>query len=120
MTTHTIIEELLVRGLDDWMLLAEVAEVVSEETLTQGEDLVKAVIDVLHTMIESKLVVIGSMDQNGFTPWDESIEVSLTRVRREWQPPGRLLGIGEVCWLSTTLEGDRLAKEVVRRRDEGR
>jgi hypothetical protein len=121
-----MIDDLVLRATDDWVMLVEVEEVVKRNAARNG-----LVLDVLARITtglelirrgnEVGLVIPGDVIDTspGFVPWDMSLPDALERIEREWRAAGDNLQIGDVCWLANTPAGDVYA-QVVRNRVDAR
>ena len=118
--TSGIGEDLLVRGLDDWVHLAEVAWVVkSANTSANEHELVEESLKVIRGLLAEGFAEIGDVTDGGFFEWNVPIEVAIDRVWREWTGLDHDLLQGDVCWLANTELGNERAQEALRLR-EGR
>ena len=106
------VEEVLKRGLEDWIQAAEVAS-VAKVTGGQRTDLgiQTLALEVVAELVRSRLMKPGDVTEDGFHEWDLEPDDALNRISREWKALGRLPELGEVCWLSNTSDGDRKAGE---------
>lgn len=101
-----IARETLVRGLDDWQYLAEVAWLVQSDHRVESEaQLIEDTVGVLRELLEAGYVEIGTLVPR-FESWGLDLETTLGRVAREWQSLGRALSLGDVCWIANTPRGD--------------
>lgn len=106
--------EVLRRGLDDWIQAAEVASVAK---LTGGQstnsDIEELALSIIQDLVDRGLMKPGDLTKDGFIEWDLKPSEAVQRIRQSWRSLGRLPGLGEICWLSNTVEGDRKAREFV-------
>jgi hypothetical protein len=104
--------EVVKRGLDDWVDAAEVAWVVKftgDQTTDSGIE--SLALEVIARLLRRGLMKPGDVTKDGFCEWDLEPHEAVERITRSWKALGRLPGLGEVCWLSNTGEGDRKARE---------
>ena len=115
MDREKTIDEVLVRGLDDWVMLTEVEFVVRRATPGAGPDqLVAESVDLIEAMLGDGLVEVGEVreDAGGFVRWTLAPTEAAARITSEWRNLGRDLNLGDVCWLSNTAAGDERARQV--------
>jgi hypothetical protein len=108
----SIAEDLVLRGLDDWLDLSEVVWVVRSKTGVDGEQLRSATLEAIRQVLEAKLVTVGDLTTCNFVPWNSPTESSLKRIEAEWKTLNQRPGLGDVAWFSTTPAGDALAKQL--------
>ncbi|HLI37208.1 MAG TPA: hypothetical protein VKV80_07680 [Streptosporangiaceae bacterium] len=117
MATDTLIDELLVRGADDWVDAAEVAWLAkSVGKATTDEDVKKVSFDLIRAVLLAGLMEAGEVAGGGFFAWNISPTDSVNRIEHAWEILGRLPDIGEVCWLANTAAGNQRAQRSVARR----
>lgn len=115
MAASRVIDELLIRGVDDWVTAADVAWLAkSVAGATSDEDVLDVATTIIKEVMNEGLMQVGDVTDGGFFEWDLSPEDALERVIREWRTLGRSPDLGEVCWLANTPAGDARA-EVVRK-----
>lgn len=109
-----MIDELVVRGADDWVMAADVAWIAKSVGGASDEEVAEVSIALIEEVMRRSLMQVGDVTEAGFFEWDLSLEEALDRVSREWRALGRAPDLGEVCWLANTEAGDARA-EVLRR-----
>jgi hypothetical protein len=122
MATDLIADELLLRGLDDWVDASEVAFVVARQLslpapAADPREVLDVALAVLRTLLDEGFVEIGEVTDGGFFAWETSTDDSIARVHGAWDatlPNGP--GLGEVFWIANTGKGDARAQ----RRPQGR
>lgn len=111
---NAVIPELLVRGLDDWIDLAEVVWVVRSSGLAKTKiEIVDRSLEVIRILLAKGYANIGEVvDKDGlcFNPWSNAAEDAVARIRRLWQAADQPLRPGDICWLENTPLGDQVAK----------
>jgi hypothetical protein len=109
-----VIDELLLRGLDDWLQMAEVVSVVgsADPALPNAEKKVRA-LGVVTKMLDGGLVEAGDVTSDGFVSWRLSPRMAIDTIVERWSRLEDMPGIGEVCWLANTEAGAAAAKTVV-------
>lgn len=105
-----MIDDLLLRGSDDWVTAAEVAWLAkSVGGATTDEEIREVALSAIKEVVMRGLMQVGDVTDDGFFEWDRSPEDSLEAVAQEWRALGRLPDLGEVCWLANTPAGDARA-----------
>ncbi|HEV7465407.1 MAG TPA: hypothetical protein VGP96_03850 [Candidatus Dormibacteraeota bacterium] len=109
-----VIDELLLRGLDDWLQMAEVVFVVgsADPALSNDEKKVRA-LEVITEMLDGGLVEAGEVTADGFVSWRLSPKTAIARIVERWSRVEDMPGSGEVRLLANTAAGDAAAKTVV-------
>ena len=107
-------DDLLVRGLDDWVMLSEVEYLVRRITPDAGLDqVIRETAALVETLSSAGLVEVGDVqEQSGFVAWSLSPAETAARIRSEWSGLGRSLEMGDICWLANTAGGDEKARRV--------
>ena len=117
-TKDQIIAEVLQRGLDDWVYLAEVAGVVRSHSVSPDTaEVMLTTIGVIEELLNEGFVrvgdLLGSGNQLRFQPWEVSVRAAVAEIEKRWLEYGGPLGrdgANDVCWISNTEEGDELAR----------
>ena len=114
-----MIDELLVDGSDDWLMLTNVASRVQQNARRHDielatSDRITVGIEVLQRVIQSGLMRPGDIapETHAFVPWDLSDSEAIERIDEGWRLAGDHLQMGDVCWLDNTAEGLRHAERV--------
>jgi hypothetical protein len=105
------LDDILDRGLGDWVSLAEVVDVVRTRGSVEPADLAAAAIAVVSEALDGSLVRLGSITADGFEPWISERTESLERVRQLLES-GRVSQADGVydCWLANTPLGNEHAR----------
>jgi hypothetical protein len=105
------VDELLKRGLDDWIQAAEVAGIVkSVGSVATEREIRDLALDLIRDVIERGLMKIGEVsEKEGFVEWKVPIPEAVERVRGAWDALDGMPDLGEVCWLANSDRGDRNA-----------
>ncbi|MCS0499779.1 hypothetical protein [Protaetiibacter mangrovi] len=118
-TTRTVVEELLIEGLVDWVDPSWVYSTVSERTpLASFDDRRIHTMGVIVELLSAGLMVPGDVDELGvFRPWDVGAGDAVERIAERWSRdwPGTVPTPGAICWMSATPEGEMRAHELVAR-----
>ena len=120
MTIQACIDDLLMRGCDDWVNAAEVTSVAKFTGHAQSEDEIRFLsLKLIHDVVHQGLMEIGDLpDQSRrLNLWPMTPEECLDRVEREWKALGRNPSLGEICWLQNTDKGNALGEALFKARD---
>ena len=110
MAAERMIQALLGRGRDDWVMAADVAWIARDIGGADSDDEVRsASLGLIERALRDELMRIGDVTDGGFFPWKASPDQALRRVEASWLELGRSPDLGEVCWLENTEKGDALA-----------
>jgi hypothetical protein len=99
-------EELLARGVDDWVSVAEVV------ALTEG-DTVRAAALVRQALTEGTALA-GALNEDGFTAWPGDATSAAARITAALSG-GPQQRKGSIAWLCNTKSGDELGKAALDR-----
>jgi hypothetical protein len=106
-----IADEIVLRGLDDWMYLAEIESLVR----FLGVDRTK-VIDytqkVLGVLLDRGMIQLGEVIDDKFEPWRGQPEDVIANLKRKRAMFDGDIGMGEVCWIDLTESGVAKARIV--------
>ena len=106
------VNDVLKRGLDDWVDAAELAHVVRSNGCSTPTEVREIALMVIAELLHNELMQVGDVTYDGFKEWSVTSTEALDRIAREWNS-GKGPNLGEICWLSNTEEGDRRAKSVL-------
>jgi hypothetical protein len=117
-TDDTLENEILKRGLEDIIQLAEVIGVAHGILRIEiGPTMFDAVAECFHSLLSRNLAVVGDLGHSGspltVVPWVGDTDAIVNRVIDDWKALQRDPGLSEICWLELTEEGRRLGKELV-------
>ncbi|MGH7425387.1 MAG: hypothetical protein ACREJP_04405 [Candidatus Methylomirabilales bacterium] len=108
-----MIDELLLRGADDWVMAADVAWIAkSAGGAATDEEILDLAVGMITAVVTQGLMHVGDVTDGGFFEWDLSPEEAIEMVEREWRALGRPPDLGDVCWLANTAAGDIRAKAI--------
>ena len=120
MTTLQPEEEVLARGLADWVMFAEVYGLTRDWALARSLDPRTETLRVLRTLLEEGLAELGDVQRGaGFVPWGLGVDEALARVVERWDRLEAEPNLGDVGWLSNTPQGDARARELLGERPAG-
>jgi hypothetical protein len=101
-----VISEILDRGKDDWVDLAEVMSVVRSRTSLAEPAVISLSVELIDDMLNRHLVMVGDLLNRGdkvtFSPWEGPPKQIIERIKNDLTGLGHRPGIGDICWLSTT------------------
>jgi hypothetical protein len=110
---NDILNELLLRGQDDWIQACELVSVILESMKGPPEQSLQAqTLAVLTEVLEEDLFEIGFVTEQGFKPWGTGTVDAIRRVQSEWKALGRDPGLGDLFWLNLRPKGETLARQV--------
>ncbi|WP_253772853.1 hypothetical protein [Goodfellowiella coeruleoviolacea] len=107
---ESIIREVLLEGLDDWVPVDRVIGMARELAEEDGEEFRGLATSVLELVLRRELMTVGEIGESGFESWlapaDAVVASVVARLDGvDWLP------LGGACWLANTSAGDRLATE---------
>jgi hypothetical protein len=113
--TARLEREILSRGLDDIIQLAEIVSVARFNLgIPEGPDLFAAVAYCLRALVGEGLAVVGDLHDSGsplaIGPWPGDVDAVVERAILEWKELGRAPNLGEICWLELTELGKEAAR----------
>lgn len=114
MHIRACIEDLLVRGMDDWIQAAEVASVSRTTGGARSDGAARDLsLRLIRVLLEEGLVEPGMVrEREGFVPWDIPVEDAMRRIESAWAEKSAGPDLGEVCWLCLTGKGRRRAEDL--------
>jgi len=113
MTVAACVDEVLVRGLDDWIQAAEVASIARTHGGAKGDDEMRRTsLEVVEELLRGNLAQIGEVSGAGFQSWDLSQVAALTKVEADWRVGLNAPALGELFWLNLTEHGQRIAEDL--------
>jgi hypothetical protein len=117
--TGRLEREILSRGLDDIIQLAEIVSVARFVLgIQEGPDLFAAVADCMRALVGEGLAVVGDLDDSGsplvIRPWLGDVDAVVERAILEWKQLGRGPNLSEICWLELTDLGREAARDTAR------
>ena len=116
---RTLIEDILARGVDDWLHPAEIDWVGARAGVTGTEPRRALAIGLVAQAICAGLLVAGEVTDDGFLPWDCGSASALAHIVEEWVAWGDAeLTPGAICWFNLTEVGERMGQEVLAREAE--
>lgn len=111
--------EIVIAGLDDWILSTNVLGVLSRSGVTDSEILRGLWIGVVAEGVCRGLIEPGEIVDDSFVAWNLPFSDSLHDIIERLDRVGiDKLGLGDVCWFQTTPQGDALAESLLEARTE--
>lgn len=112
MMLQACLEDLLIRGLDDWIQAAEVASVSRTTGGAESDEARRELsLRIIRKLLEDGLVEAGMVgEKEGFIPWGIPVDDAMQRIESEWSATSMGPGLGEVCWLNLTEQGQSQAR----------
>ena len=117
-----MLEALAVRGLDDWVMLDEVTDIVSKVGARNGISLndterIAVALRVIQEALENGLMRAGELDGDPptFVAWKLSEEAAIDRMARKWRSAADTVALMELGWLANTPAGNELAEAALPR-----
>lgn len=113
-----MIDELLTRGAEDWVMAADVAWLAkSIGGADTDQEVLSLSVNTIRAVVTEGLMQLGDVTDGGFFEWDLEQEAAIEKVERDWSALGRLPDLGDVCWLANTPAGDTRAKAIAEQRE---
>ncbi len=114
-----MVEDLVMRGADDWVDAAEVAWVAKSIGQAVDDASIRELsIEVIRHVLDEGLMTIGDVSFDGFSMWELPTDEAIEKVERVWRGLGRAPNLGDVCWLENTETGTLFAERLFEQRDE--
>jgi hypothetical protein len=111
MNTQACIEEILLRGLDDWIQAAELAWVAKSIGQAFSVSDHRALsLSLVRQLLASGLCEPGDVTEpSGFIRWGTPIAATMQRIESCWPNGAPSPELGSCFWLRLTAEGERQA-----------
>lgn len=116
---RSIVEELLVSTIYDWIDLGYVRSTVRELTGAEPPELHAATMKVVGALIADGLVAAGDVTDGAFQEWDCTRDEAIARIDQEWRAASDPeLWPFQVAALAPTQDGFRVIAGVMAREGE--
>ena len=116
--SRTFVEDVLARGVDDWVYAAEVLGVVERSGVTDRSQLRQLALGVISEVLVGGFAVAGEVDGERHRPWECSVGDAIARIVEEWGQWGDEAPTpGAVVWLDATLSGVAVGQAVLDREE---
>ncbi len=114
--SRTLLEDLVARGVDDWVYDAELLDIAAQHGVEDPRDRRTLAIGLVTEAVVGGLVEVGSVSSDAFARWDCSASAAIERVAREWlSRADPLVMPGEIVWLNNTARGSAVGELVLAR-----
>lgn len=111
-----LVEDLLARGVDDWIDLGLVVDVARRAGGSSDEALTGLAIGLVSTVLIEGLMRPGTVADGVFKPWVIDSGEAVARIVREWLAIGTTaVRPGDIAWLCNTDIGDARGRAVIER-----
>jgi hypothetical protein len=118
---RSLIEDMLARGVDDWVTAAEVLGIADRRGLADDRDILDLALGLIVDVLTRRLMVAGDINDGRHVPWDCSTAEAIGRIAKDWcerEDPN--VFPGEIAWLDVTPEGGAVGQAVLDREQEFR
>ncbi len=113
MSFRNCVDDVLKRGLDDWIQAAEIASIARTAGKATSEDGVRDLsLRIFRELLGRNLMDVGMVTETGFTAWEIPVDQALQRIESDWRALPKGPDLGEICWLNLTEEGSVQADEL--------
>jgi hypothetical protein len=122
MTIKQCIDDLVMRGCDDWVDACGVASVAIQIGHAKSAKEIRDLsLKIIHEVVQQGLMESGDLPEEGrrLKLWPVKPHECLDRVEREWNALGRNPTLWEICWFQNTDRGNALGEELLKQRDAG-
>jgi len=114
-TMDPLCATLLVRGLDDWLHLADLDWLVRKQLPHSADaDVPNLAAEAIATLVDDGFVQVGEVTDGGFIEWDSTAADARLRIEAEWLALDHPAAPGDVCWVANTSRGDERARQMRR------
>lgn len=110
-----LVEDLVARGVDDWVDLGVVTDIARRIAPDSGEARTVVAIGIVSIALSEGFVTAGSVSRGGFVSWQLSLADATARIVREWMKLSVDPRPGDIAWLCNTSKGDQLGRAVLER-----
>lgn len=116
---RTLVEDLVARGVDDWIYDAELLDIAACAGAHEPLDRRAVAIGLAAEVLIGGLMEAGTVTGTAFTPWMCSSVEAVARIADDWlSRSDPLVMPGEIMWLSNTARGAALGESVLARERE--
>jgi hypothetical protein len=113
---RSLVEDVVARGVDDWVSAAEVFDVASRSGVSEQPTLRALSVGLIAEVLVRGWMVPGELADSGFARWECSTAEAVARIAQDWfsrEEP--LVMPGEIVWLDPTEQGRELGLRVLER-----
>ena len=109
-------DKVLILGLDDWVMAADVVSVlVGAGIPIHDARSSHYALNVIEYLLSGGLMTAGDVTAEGFVPWEMDPSTAIALIKERWEELGGPPDLGDVCWLNNTDEGDARAESAVKK-----
>lgn len=113
---RTLLEDLLARGVDDWVYAAEVHDIARRSSLVEPDLVRMLAIGLIAEALSRGLMAAGDFDGSSHRPWECSVGEAIARIQDEWLGWGTEAPTpGAIVWLDVTPAGREIGERVLAR-----
>jgi hypothetical protein len=113
---RTLLEDLLARGVDDWVYEAEVYGIAQRSGLVDPDQVRMLAVGLIAEALSRGLVIAGDYDGAQHQPWDCSVGEAVARIEEKWLKWGMEVPTpGALVWLDMTPTGQEIGEAVLAR-----
>jgi hypothetical protein len=118
-TRRSLLEDLLARGVDDWVYDAELLDIAFRHGIKDAGDRRTVAVGLVTEALIEGLMEAGTVSTDGFTAWTCSPADAAARVASEWLARADPLVMpGEIVWLTNTAHGTEVGTAVLSREQQ--
>jgi hypothetical protein len=110
-----LIEDVLARGMDDWLHLAEFVSIAKRTRVNGPEALRALALGLIAEVVCEGLMVPGDADEAGFHPWTLTPGDAIQRIVQGWSEDNLYPTPGSVAWFKLTPDGEKVGQGVLAR-----
>lgn len=116
---RSLLEDLLARGVDDWIYVAEVFSMTAGRGIADPRERRALALGLITEALVQGFMEAGDIEGGEFKAWDLPVSEAIARVAEAWLArTDPAVMPGEVAWLNNTEQGTQLGEAVLAR--EGR
>jgi hypothetical protein len=116
---RTLLEDIIARGIDDWVYAAEVHDIAARTGLSDPEQLRMLAVGLIAEALVQGLLVAGDYDGVEHRPWSVSVGEAIARIAEDWLKWGNEVPTpGAIVWLDLTPAGREIAEAVIAREQQ--
>lgn len=113
---RTLLEDLIARGVDDWVYDAELLDIATRHGVEDPPDRRTLAIGLVAEALVGGFMEAGTVSDDGFAPWACAAAIAVEKVAREWLARSDPLVMpGEIVWLNNTARGTAAGEAVLAR-----
>jgi hypothetical protein len=115
-TPRNLLEDLLARGVDDWVYDAQLLDIAASHGVESAADRRTLAIGLVAEALIGGFMEAGTVSNDGFVRWACSADAAVQTVTSEWlSRHDPLVMPGEIVWLTNTARGSGVGERVLAR-----